>query len=116
MLAEILILKIHSSNTTVNDTERWTTCYGKLRHLTSTIGESEELLSTANNTDAPKPKHLLGNLVDAIQIISCQSSSLLETAISAIAKLDVSTADYIPMEHDPTKSKKYCLMQINFAL
>ena len=89
--------------------EHWTTCYGKLQ--ASTIGECQELLFAADNTDAPNPKHLLGNLVDVVQRINVQSSCLTEMAISEITKLDVSTEqnhschppDYIPMEHDPAK-------------
>ena len=96
-----------------NDTECWITCYGKLRHLTSTMGECQELLSTADNADAPNPKHLLGNLVDVVQRINYQSSSLLEMAVSELTKLDAATdeeksnnpVDYSPSERDPARRR-----------
>jgi hypothetical protein len=96
-----------------NNTECWITCYGKLRHLTSTFGECEELLTTADNTDVPNPRHLLGNLVDVVQRINDQSSSLLEMAVSELTKL-VSIADeekhgdsvdYSPIERDPARRR-----------
>jgi hypothetical protein len=40
---------------TENSAECWITCHGKLRHLTSSVGECQELLSTAENADAPNP-------------------------------------------------------------
>jgi hypothetical protein len=94
---------------TENSTECWITCYGKLRHLTSTVGECQELLSTANNADAPN--HLLGDLVDIVQRINVQSSSLLKMAVNELTKLDDvpyeeksnNPLDHSPIERDPAK-------------
>ena len=111
------------SGTIEKDTERWTTYNGKLPHLASTIGECQELLSAAGKTDAPNPKHLLGDLVDVVERINVQSSLLLEMAISEITKLDISTEKTIsvippiifPWTMIQQKRIKYRLMQIVIA-
>ena len=71
-----------------SDTEDVVTCYGKLLHLTDAIGECQDLLSTAGNLHAPNQKYLLGNLVDVVQRVKEQSSSLLEMAVSELEKID----------------------------
>ena len=88
---------------TENSTECWITCYGKLRHLTSTVGECQELLSTADNADAPN--HLLGDLVDIVQRINVQSSSLLKMAVNELTKLDDVPYEEKSNNRDPAKRR-----------
>ena len=61
---------------------------GNYFHLTDAIGECQDLLSTAGNLHAPNQKYLLGNLVDVVQRVKEQSSSLLEMAVSELEKID----------------------------
>lgn len=102
--------------TSEEDTECWITCYGKLKHLTSTISECQELFLAADNADAPNQKHLLGNLVDIVQRINDQSSSILKMAVIELTKLEATSdeekntsknnVDYSPVDRDPAKRQE----------
>jgi hypothetical protein len=91
--------------------------------LKSTFGECEELLTTADNTNVPIPRHLLGNLVDVVLRINYQSSSLLEMGVCDLVsiadeKKHGDSIDYSLIERDPARGRnitwegdKVCLME-----
>ena len=82
--------------------------------LSSTFGECPELIAIAEDTDAQNSKHLPGNLVDVVQRINNQSSSLLKLALSELQKLNVAkhveksndSMDYSPIERLPANKRK----------